>query len=77
MASGGRTTLRRRSTATILSERIRRPQRVGLILVTQLLLGRVPELVFAAFGLAGELPQLVGALSDLLLARLGQLHLLS
>ena len=58
------------------SQRIRRPQRVRLVFVAQLLLGGAPKFVLAAFGLAGLLPQAVRAVSDLLLGRLGQLHLL-
>lgn len=58
------------------SQRIRRPQRVRLVLVAQLLLGGVPKLFLAAFGPAGLLPQAMRAFSDLLLGRLGQLHLL-
>ena len=54
------------------SQRIRRPQRVRLVLVAQLLLGRVPEFILAAFGPAGLLPQAVRAFSDLLFGRFGQ-----
>jgi hypothetical protein len=58
------------------SQRIRRPQRVRLVFVAQFLLGGVPKLFLAAFGPAGLLPQAMRAFSDLLLGRLGQLHLL-
>ena len=54
------------------SQRIRRSQRVRLVLVAQLLLGRVPEFILAAFGPAGLLPQAVRAFSDLLFGRFGQ-----
>src|SRR4051794_11370638 len=52
------------------SQRIRRPHGVRLVLVAQLLLGRMPEFFLAAFRLARLFPQAVRAFSDVVIGRL-------